>query len=73
MNMLSFEPSEVSSQKQELYQRLRTGAGPVYLPGRNKDAQQIARVWVVRVFVDDFTRERIYSGKPVIRGFSDRK
>ncbi len=65
--MFPLDQRAVAPEKQELFRRLQAGAGPVYVLGRNKYAQQVARVWAVRAFIDDFTTEKVYLDRPVIR------
>jgi FkbM family methyltransferase len=65
--MFALDIREISGQKQDLFCRLMAGVGPVYVLGRNKYAQRVAAVVAVQGFIDDFTEERVYLGRPVIR------
>jgi FkbM family methyltransferase len=66
--MLTLEPNEVSRQKQDIFHRLMSGTGaPVYVLGRNKYAQRVSQALAVQAFIDDFTSERTYLERPVIR------
>jgi len=40
---------------------------PIYVLGRNKYAQSVSSAVVVGAFIDDYTRETVYLGRPVIR------
>lgn len=46
---------------------LSRGAGRIFVLGCNKYASSVARVAEVEAFVDDFTNETTYSGRPIIR------
>jgi len=66
--MLIFEERAVPAQKEKVFRYLMSGQGaPIYVLGRNKYAQRFARVVPVQAFIDDFTEEKIYMGRPVIR------
>jgi FkbM family methyltransferase len=66
--MLDLTETVVAPAKAELFGRLMSGSGPcVYVVGRNKYAQRVSRVVPVEGYVDDFTDEKMYLGKPVIR------
>lgn len=40
---------------------------PKYIFGRNEFAESIAKVVEVDGFIDDFTKEKVYLGKPIVR------
>jgi FkbM family methyltransferase len=66
--MLNCNEIAVAPQKVELFERLMSGASkPVFVLGRNKYAERVSRAVAVRAFIDDFTSEKIYLEKPVIR------
>ncbi len=66
--MFILEPREVPRQKQDLFDRLMSGPNtPIYVLGRNKYAQRVAAVVAVHAFIDDFTPEKVYLERPVIR------
>jgi hypothetical protein len=66
--MLNCNEIAVSSQKKEVFERLMSGAGrPVFVFGRNKYAERISHAVNVRAFIDDFTDQKTFLGKPVIR------
>jgi len=58
----------MSSQKRDLCHRLLSGTTQaIYVLGRNKYAERVSRVLPVRAFVDDFTTEKVYLDRPIIR------
>jgi FkbM family methyltransferase len=66
--MLILDQSAVAPQTNEVFHRLMSGAdAPIYVLGRNKYAQRVSRAVMVEAFVDDFTKDKSYLGKPVIR------
>jgi FkbM family methyltransferase len=66
--MFNLEDSVVPADKQDIFQRLISGgSAPIYVLGRNKYAERVSRRVAVRAFVDDFTADTSYLGKPVVR------
>jgi FkbM family methyltransferase len=66
--MLSCDEIAVAPQKVELFERLMAGPNkPVFVLGRNKYAERVSRAVAVNAFIDDFTNQKTYSDKPVIR------
>lgn len=66
--MLALDFGEVPRQKREVFDRLMSGLDTaIYVLGRNKYAQRVARIFSVRAFIDDFTTEKVYMDRPVIR------
>jgi FkbM family methyltransferase len=66
--MLTFDEKGVPEDKKAIYDRLMSGARmPVYVVGRNKYAERVSKLLTVQAFVDDFTAEPSYMGKPVVR------
>jgi FkbM family methyltransferase len=58
----------ISDSNQSLFERLiKTGGGPKYILGRNKYADCVAQVFHIEAFIDDFTSEPTYLGRPVVR------
>lgn len=67
MSMFELAETAVPPQKEVVFQRLMSGPRvPVYVLGRNKYAQGVAGAVSVKAFIDDFTTESAYMGKPVI-------
>ncbi|MGA2606405.1 MAG: FkbM family methyltransferase [Terriglobia bacterium] len=68
LNMLNLDEGVVPAAKQEVFQRLMSGtATPIYVLGRNKYAERVSRRVPVQAFIDDFTEEKLYLERPVIR------
>jgi FkbM family methyltransferase len=66
--MLNLGESEVTPQKQATFHRLMSTVElPIFVLGRNKYAQSVSNAVSVHAFIDDFTRETVYLGKPIIR------
>jgi FkbM family methyltransferase len=66
--MLVLDEGMVSPQKENLFHRVMSGSdAPVYVLSRNKFAQQVAQAVTVRAFIDDFTDEKVFLDRPVIR------
>jgi FkbM family methyltransferase len=66
--VLNLDDSPVAIQQQEVFHRLMSGAGtPVFVLGRNEYAERVSRIVAADAFIDDFTKERVYLGRPVIR------
>jgi FkbM family methyltransferase len=66
--MLDLYESAVRPEKEALFQLLMSGAAaPVYVLGRNKYAERVSRAVPVQAFVDDYTGDKTYLDKPVIR------
>jgi FkbM family methyltransferase len=66
--MLTIAETSVAPGKVDVFHRLMSGAGkPIYVLGRNKYAERVSRVVKVEAFIDDFTAEKIYLDRPVIR------
>ena len=65
---MNFEPTELPVEKEVICRRLVDGtAGRVFVLGRNKYADSVASTLDVEGFLDDYTREREYLGRPVLR------
>ena len=68
MSMFELAETAVPPQKEVAFHRLMSGPRvPVYVLGRNKYAQGVARAVSVKAFIDDFTTESAYMEKPIIR------
>jgi FkbM family methyltransferase len=68
LNMLNPHEGAVPAAKQEVFQRLMSGtAVPIYVLGRNKYAERVSRRVPIQAFIDDFTDDKSYLDKPVIR------
>lgn len=66
--MLILDECAVSPQKKNVFRHLMSGQGAsIYVLGRNKYAQRVSRVVPIQAFIDDFTEETSYMGRPVIR------
>ena len=66
--MFELIDNQVSKEKHRVFDRPRSpGAGRVFVMGRNKYAKSVAQVAEVEAFVDDFTNEKTYLGRPIIR------
>ena len=66
--MFNLDETKTDSSKEEIFHRLMScPAKPVYVLGRNKYAQGVSRAVKVEAFVDDFTTEKIYLDRPIIR------
>jgi FkbM family methyltransferase len=66
--MLILEESAVAPQSNEVFHRLMSGAGArIFVLGRNKYADRVSRAVTVEAFIDDFTKEKMYLERPVIR------
>ncbi len=67
-SVMKIKDCEVGAGKQALFDGLMSGNGkPIYVLGRNKYAQRVSRVFNVAAFIDDFTKEKSYLDRPVIR------
>jgi FkbM family methyltransferase len=65
-----FELAErtISTRKRDFFQRWMSTSGvQKYVLGRNKYAASVSRAVEVEAFIDDFTADREYLGRPVIR------
>jgi FkbM family methyltransferase len=66
--MLNLTTTEVSPAKADIFHRMMSGPDiPVYVLGRNKYAERVHQAVPVKAFVDDFTPDKVYLGKPVVR------
>ncbi len=66
--MLVLDEGVVSPEKEALFQRVMSGSSaPVYVLSRNQYAQRVSRAVAVRGFIDDYTDEKVYLDRPVIR------
>jgi FkbM family methyltransferase len=60
--------AEVPIEKRAIFERLSGGSRqPVYVLGRNKYAESVARAIAVEGFVDDYTSDKEFNGKPVVQ------
>src|SRR5712692_3310827 len=60
--------TEVPPAKREMFDRLLSGkVGARYILGRNKYAESVAGAISPTAFVDDYTDEREFLGRPIIR------
>ena len=65
MNLID---TPVAIDKCRIFERLRSSnPARLFVLGRNKYAKSIARNFDVEAFVDDYTDEQKYMGRPVIR------
>jgi FkbM family methyltransferase len=65
---LNLDDARVDPHKEEIFRRLMTDSvTPIYVLGRNKYAEQVSRTLPVLAFIDDFTEENSYAGRPVVR------
>ena len=66
--MFDVRVPDVSSDQREIFDRLlSTNRGSTYILGRNKYAESVDAIVRVDGFVDDYTSEREFLGKPVLR------
>jgi len=66
--MFTLKSAEVSESSRKIFDRLISpDSGPNFVLGRNKYAQSVAEVLKVDGFIDDYTEEREYLGKPLLR------
>lgn len=66
--MFCLDDNPISTQKRDICDRLLSGtAEAIYVLGRNKYAERVSRVLPVHAFIDDFTSEKIYLDRPVVR------
>jgi len=66
----AFELSErtISARKRDLFHRWMSASGvQKYVLGRNKYAASVSQAVAVEGFIDDFTNDQTYLGRPVIR------
>ena len=65
---LELVESTISAPKRDFFNRWMSASGlPKYVLGRNKYAASVSRSVEVEGFIDDFTNDQTYLGRPVIR------
>lgn len=66
--MLNLEPHPLPPRKQKLLERLSAATNEsIYVLGRNKYAQSVAKVFPVIAYIDDYTPDNTYFDRPVVR------
>jgi FkbM family methyltransferase len=66
--LFNLSAPSLSPAQAEVWQKILSGSGlPLYVLGRNKYAESVANGFKVEAFIDDYTSEQTYLGKPVVR------
>jgi len=65
-DLLGLSTPSLSSAQEVVWQKISAGS-PVYILGRNKYAESVVNVFEILGFVDDYTTDKTFLGKPVVR------
>ena len=73
--MLALNLIQNNLYKQKLVEKIfeKNSLIPIYILGRNENAEQLASIINVSAFIDDFTDEKFYLGKPIIQSSNIKK